>query len=244
MSGFTDAIIPFSLAVKKYLRNDEKIDEKHIENPIYIGIDINKFSSINTDELALLKKELGLNKSQPIIGFVGNLSKQKGLMYLIEAMNVLRPRYPDLCCLIIGDGPEGDNLKRKITEYNLSGNFKFLGQRYDTPNLLHLMTIFVLPSLWEGLPQVVIEAMAASCPVIATDVDGTPEIITHEHDGWLIPPANAEELRTAIETLLDNEALRKKMAANGYLTVKDKFSVNTMVSNYDTLYQSYCNRQS
>ncbi len=242
LSKFTDAIVPFSMAVKNYLINEEKIPVKFIEEPIYIGIDINKFSDVNKDEVELLKQELGINEDQNVIGFVGSIAEQKGLIYLIESFRKLEMIFPDLCCLIIGEGPEKKSLEEKIAEYKLENNFKFLGQRYDIYNLLHVMKIFVLPSLWEGLPQVVIEAMAASCPVIATNVDGTPEIITHKKDGWLVPPANVEELSNAMELLLYDKELREELAMNGFKTVRDKFSMETMTENYNNLYQSYLRR--
>ena len=242
LSRFTDAIVPFSMAVKNYLLYEEKIPAKFVKNPIYIGIDIEKFSDINEDDVKLLRQELGIKEDQNVIGFVGSIAKQKGLIYLIESVKKLSTTFPDLHCLIIGEGPEEEMLRKIIVKYKLENNFTFVGQRYDIYNLLHVMKIFVLPSLWEGLPQVVIEALAASCPVIATDVDGTPEIITHQKDGWLVPPANAEELSKAIELLLSDEALRKALAENGFKTARDKFSIETMTENYNNLYQSYFRR--
>jgi glycosyltransferase involved in cell wall biosynthesis len=239
MSRFNNAIVPFSFAVKRFITDEEKIQDKYVEDPIYIGIDIDKFSHVDENKLLMLRREIGVEEDQNIIGFIGNVSEQKGLIYLIESVRKLTVQMPDLCCLIIGIGPEEHNLKSRVAEYGLDTNFRFLGQRYDTPDLLHVMNLFVLPSLWEGLPQVVIEAMAASCPVIATSVDGTPEIITHRENGWLVPPANTEGLTKAIKTLLSDDDLRAALAKNGYETVKEKFSVSAMVKNYDRLYQKY-----
>jgi glycosyltransferase involved in cell wall biosynthesis len=244
MARFTDAIIPFSYAVGNYLINDEHIQGKYIEKPIYAGIDINFFCSIKNDEIALLRKELSLADDQKVIGFIGNLNLEKGLLYLIESVKNLSSDFKDLCCLIIGDGPDEDYLKEKISEYQLSDNFVFLGPRKDINNILKLMNIFVLPSLREGLPLVILEAMAASCPVIATNIDGIPEIINHKENGWLVPPANAEELSTAIKTLLVNDKLRQEFAIKGLETVRDKFSINKMVGDYNTIYQTYLCRQS
>ncbi|MBI5675206.1 MAG: glycosyltransferase [Nitrospirae bacterium] len=242
LSRLTDAIVPFSTSVKNYLLYEEKIPAKFVENPIYIGIDIKKFSDINEDDVKLLRQELGIKEGQNIIGFVGSISKQKGLIYLIESVRKLNLNFPDLRCLIIGEGSEEETLRKIIVKYKLENNFTFMGQRYDIYNLLHVMKIFVLPSLWEGLPQVVIEALAASCPVIATNVNGTPEIIAHKKNGWLVPPADAEELSKAIELLLSDKVLRKELAENGFETARDKFSVETMTENYNNLYQSYFRR--
>ncbi len=242
MSRFTDAIIPFSLAVRNYLTEEEKIEEKYIEGPIYAGIDIEKFSNVNKDEVEVLRKELGITNDRNIIGFVGSIDDEKGLIYLIEAVRKLKTTFTDLCCLIIGEGPEKAKFKEIITEYKLENNFIFLGRRYDIYNLLRLMKVFILPSLREGLPLVVIEAMASSCSVIATDVDGVPEIITHKKNGWLVPPANADTLANAIEVLLTNEELREQLIVKGFETVREKFSIKEMVGNYNRLYQRYLNR--
>jgi glycosyltransferase involved in cell wall biosynthesis len=242
LARFTDAIVPFSIAVRDFLLHEEKIPAKYIGKPIYIGIDIKKFSEINQGEVNILRTELGIREGQNVIGFVGSIAEQKGLIYLVESVKKLAATFSDLRCLIIGEGPEEEPLKKIIRKYNLEDHFTFLGQRYDIYNLLHVMKIFVLPSLWEGLPQVVIEAMAASCPVIATDVDGTPEIITHKKDGWLVPSADVGELSKAIELLLSDEGLRKELAENGFKTVKNRFSVEAMTENYNNLYQSYFKR--
>lgn len=244
MSRFTDAIVPFSLAVRKFIVDEENIHEKYVTDPIYIGIDIDKFSKVNKDAINELRKKLKINEDQNILGFIGSISEQKGLAYLVEAVKGLKPSFPGICCLIIGDGPEAPALRKLIAGYKLEENFRFLGQRYDTPDLLTLMDIFILPSLWEGLPQVVLEAMAASCPVIATHVDGTPEIITHMKDGWLIPPANVNELTGAIKTMLNDDKLRTAISKNGFSTVSDKFNIKTMVDNYNNLYQHYLNKTS
>ncbi len=245
MSTFSDAIIPFSQSVRNYLINTEKIKEKKIEKPIYAGIETSKFSNIKQNEIDALKKELrglGIQKKHHIIGFIGNITKEKGLVYLIESIRCLKRKFDNICCLLIGEGPDEAYLKKLISDYGLSDNFIFLGTRYDIPNLLNIMDIFVLPSLREGLPLVVIEAFAACCPVIATNIDGIPEIVMHNKNGLLVPPANVTELAEAIETLLTSEKLRKEFATNGYKTAIEKFDIKKMVESYDRLYQDYFNR--
>jgi glycosyltransferase involved in cell wall biosynthesis len=121
-------------------------------------------------------------------------------------------------------------------------NIIFLGTRYDIPNLLNIMNIFVLPSLREGLPIVIIEALAAGCPVIATNVDGIPEIISNKKNGLLVSPKNVEELSSAIETLLTNSGLRNDCIEEGLVTVKSTFTIDKMVKDYNNLYQTCLNR--
>lgn len=236
-SNFSDAIIPFSCAVKKYLIEEIKINKKYITETIYIGIDIDKYKRPDERELAKLKRELNLNRNSKVIGFVGALEKQKGLPYLFLAIQELTKKNNlNIKCLLIGDGAEKDNLLTLVKELNIKSNVIFLGQRYDVPKLLNLMDIFILPSLWEGLPQVVLEAMAARCPVIATKVNGTPEIITNQVDGVLIPPKSVKTLMNSILKVLNDDDFRNNLIHNGYLRVSSSFSAKSMIDNFYSFY--------
>jgi len=236
---YGDATIPFSLAVKKFLLEEEKLSPEKITDPVYIGINIEKFKIEDKAENNKVRKDLGLDPSDNMIGFVGALSEQKGLTYLIDAVDDLHHDFPNLRCLLIGEGEQEKYLKAKVHNLGLQEHVLFLGQRYDIPELLHVMDVFVLPSLWEGLPQVVLEAMAARCPVLATAVDGTPEIITDGVNGLLVPSKDSQAIAGGIRLLLENNELRTKLAESGYKTVCDRFSVKRMVSDFDNLYKQY-----
>lgn len=236
---FGDVTIPFSLAVKNFLTDEEKLDPDKVKEPVYIGIDIDKFRVDDKATLGETRETLGIRNGNEVIGFVGALSKQKGLTYLIDAIGNLHHEFPGLRCLLIGEGDQAEYLKAKVNNLGLQNHVFFLGQRYDIPVLLNLMDVFVLPSLWEGLPQVVLEAMAARCPVLATSVDGTPEIITHGVDGWLMPPCDSIALKDFLKNLLNNTELRLHLAENGYENVCRRFSVARMVSDFDNIYKQY-----
>lgn len=238
-TGFGDATIPFSKAVKSFLIDEERIDPAKVTDPIYIGIDIERFRVKDQALLESKRKELRLAKDDKVIGFVGALSEQKGLTYLIDALSALCINHNKIKCILIGEGDQEKDLKEKAVSLGIKDWILFLGQRYDIPALLNIMDVFVLPSLWEGLPQVVLEAMGARCPVLATAVDGTPEIITHGVDGWLIPPQDSNALRDSLVKLLENKELRKNLASRGYETVCKRFSVKRMVSDFDNLYKQY-----
>jgi glycosyltransferase involved in cell wall biosynthesis len=238
-SRYGDVVIPFSVAVKKVLIEGSRINPSKVSAPVYIGVDIEKFTVVSESDIQEVRKGLAINETDNVIGFVGALSEQKGLMYLVDAVDNLRYEFPNLRCLLIGEGEQERHLKAKVNKLGLQEHVLFLGQRYDIPELLCLMDIFVLPSLWEGLPQAILEAMAAHCPVIASAVDGTPEIITHGVDGWLIPPHDSSALRDSLVKLLENEELRKNLANRGYETVCKRFSVKRMVSEFDNLYKQY-----
>ncbi|MFZ5516793.1 MAG: glycosyltransferase [Candidatus Zhuqueibacterota bacterium] len=234
---FGDATVPFSLAVKKFLFEQEGMNPEKVLDPIYIGIDVEKFQKDYSNEKQNVMEEFGLKPTDKILGFVGALSEQKGLTFLIEAVRDLRKKYPELKCLIIGEGEQENLLKAKVDSCNLGRHIFFLGQRYDIPILLKILDVFVLPSLWEGLPQVVLEAMAAGCPVVATDVCGTPEIIDHEVNGLLVPPKDSLALSNAMTRIFDDAELRAKIVSNAHRTIEEKFHVKTMIENFDNLYQ-------
>jgi len=234
---FGNVTVPFSQAVKRFLLEEEKLNPAWVRDPIYIGIDVEKFSRDFPSEIDGLKKELDLVDEGPVIGFVGALAPQKGLVFLIEAVAKLRTRFPNIKCLLIGEGEQESELKTKIQQQQLDANFVFLGQRYDIPALLKLMDVFVLPSLWEGLPQVVLEAMAARTPVVATNVCGTPEIIENGRNGLLVPPENADQLAEAISKILEDSTLRQRLIENASQTINTKFRVSQMVDNFAALYE-------
>lgn len=239
LAGLTDAIIPFSLSVRNYLIRKERIPARLVTEPIYAGIELDRFTRITVAEIRALRQELTIRPNQPVIGFIGNINQEKGIFHLIESVKTLSSDFRDLRCLIIGEGPGYHEAKSLLSRYQLAGIVSLLGPRDDIPALLRLLDVFVLPSLREGLPLVVIEAMAASCPVIATNIDGIPEIISDKENGLLILPSDPEGLTKAIRTLLADRALSDTLARNGLQTIRKKFSTERMVSDYNRLYQRY-----
>lgn len=238
-SSYGDAVIPFSLAVKKYLVNEVRLDPLRVTDPVYIGIDTDRFRTQGPLEVDQARKALGIGSADLVVGFVGALSEQKGLIYLFQALDTLRSEFPQLRCLIVGEGPQEQDLKRYVREQGLENIVLFLGQRYDVDLLLHVMDVFVLPSLWEGLPQVVLEAMAAGRPVVATAVDGTPEIIQDGSTGLLVPPADPYALSSAVKRLLRDRRLRKKLGERGQDHVVRNFDMKIMITNFEKVYRRF-----
>ena len=170
--------------------------------------------------------------TRPIVLCVARLDKQKGQRYLLEAAVGV----PDATFIFVGDGPDRSMLEARVRELHLSARVVFLGQRRDIPAWLAACDVFVLPSLWEGLPLSILEAMAARKPVIATQVGGTPEAITHGETGLLVPPADPVALAAALRTLLDNAALAAQYAAAGRARVQQEFSIETMTRRITHIY--------
>jgi len=158
--------------------------------------------------------------------FVGRLEKAKGVDILFKSICLFKnDRKKELKVAIVGDGSLRDSLKSLSKDLGVEENVEFLGIRKDIKGLMQLSKIFVLPSRWEGLPMVILEAMALGMPVIATKVGGIPEVIEDGTDGILVEPENPEELAKAIEKLLGNEEFRKTISLNTYLKIKEEYSI-------------------
>jgi glycosyltransferase involved in cell wall biosynthesis len=189
-----------------------------------------------------LARKLGVKENQLILGAIGRLSPEKGLLDLIKALPAVKRYFPNVKLLIVGDGPERKLLDRVARELNITGNIKFLGIRSDIPQLLTLFTIFIMPSHREGTPMALLEAMASSRPIIATNVGGIPKLIQSGYSGILVPAKSPDTIsKNIIE--LGHQLERQKMLG-GYAkeTVNENYSLvrlgRQMTEFYETLIKS------
>jgi len=183
------------------------------------------------------KKELGIVDSYPVLGVVARLTPVKGHSVLIGGVSKLVKKYPKLHCLFIGDGESKPDLEKQINDAGLVRNFSFLGFRQDVSKLLSTLDIFVLPSLTEGMPNVILEAMACSVPIIATHVGGIPEVVKDGWNGLLIPPEDPETLASSILKLLKDRTLRIQMGRNGRKHVQEKYSLDMQIQRFIQIYE-------
>jgi len=172
-----------------------------------------------------------------VVGNVGRLEEQKGTAYLLDAFARLPRDLTDVRLWIVGDGPDGKDLRVRAARLKVEERVRFMGVRQDVPALMARFDLFVLPSLWEGLPNVVIEAMAARRAVVATNVDGTPEAVAHGWTGLLVPPANPAALAQAIERLLHDPAMRQKFGAAGRRKAEEMFGLRRMIAETQDVYR-------
>ncbi|MFN8473389.1 MAG: glycosyltransferase family 4 protein [Anaerolineae bacterium] len=163
-------------------------------------------------------------RQRPRVLTVARLHPQKGLSYLLRAACSVS----DATFALAGDGPEREALETEVRERGLADRVVFLGHRTDVPALLAQSDLFVLPSLFEGLPLSVLEAMAAGKPVIATAVGGTGEAVTDGETGLLVPPADSAALASAIQRVLSDPALSHRLGAAGQARAQQEFSAETM----------------
>jgi glycosyltransferase involved in cell wall biosynthesis len=179
------------------------------------------------------KAKLSRGAERPIVLTVARLDQQKGHSYLFEAISQVQ----DAIFVIAGDGPEKAELEAQAHKLGINDRVIFLGYQQNVPDLLAGCDLFVLPSLYEGLPLSVLEAMAAGKAVVATAVGGTPEAVLEGETGLLVPPGDPVALARAIQELLSNPSLLRKMGAAGRQRVQREFSSATMVERTTHIYE-------
>ncbi len=181
------------------------------------------------------KEELGID-NDPVVGTIARLSPQKDIYTFLYAISDVVREFPEVRCLIVGDGHRRRKLEDLSHRLELKGNVSFLGYRDDVREILEFFDIFVLSSLWEGLPLVVLEAMAASKPVVATKVPGTAEAVVDGKTGLLVPIRDIERLAHSIKRLLKDKNLCQSMGKAGRRRVEKHFTVEKMVDATERLY--------
>jgi len=202
---------------------------------VYNGIDGNRFK-ISRPKMTRIRRELGIAENELFIGTVGNLYPVKGQKYLLHAFHQTASNHPDVHLGLVGRGRLLDELKETTRQLQVPEKVHFLGFREDIPELLAAMDVFVLPSLSEGMPVSILEAMASRTPIIASEVGGIGEMITHNKNGLLVPPRNVEKLAESLHLLVSDPALRKDLAAAAYETFTARFEVGEMIRQYQRLY--------
>lgn len=234
---FFDRIVAVSNEVKKDMLR-YKIPEAKIR-VVDNGIALERFAKLV--ETNIMKNQLGFDEKIRIIGTIGSLKIEKGHIYLLEAARQILDIVRDLRFLIIGDGPLRKALEEKSEKLGIEKQVIFMGQRKDIPELLVAMDIFVLPSIKEGLPIALLEAMAARRPVIATRVGAIAKVIENKDIGILVEPKNTNELRDAIMNLLSDPGRMDRLAREGFRRVCTDFSSDEMGKNYLKLYNELTN---
>jgi len=238
ISKFTDAYISVSEIVsQKYL--EYGIGKKAKYFTVRSGIELNKFLNAREDmDIRQTSQELGINREDFVIGNVGRLVESKGHYFLFQAikkiLEIINSRPVKL--LLIGEGEDKEKLIKYAKELNLEKNVIFTGYRENVEELMVVMDIFVLTSLREGLSRVLVEAAAAGLPSIAFNIDGIPEIIKDNHNGFLVEPRNVIQLAEKISKYIDNKPLVLMHGRNGREFVKGKWSIEGMVKETEQIY--------
>jgi glycosyltransferase involved in cell wall biosynthesis/serine acetyltransferase len=226
-------VIANSQAVRDFLVEKDGYDPDLIR-VVRNGVDLERFATVRADRQGLFPH---LGAQSQLIAVVANMNVEtKGHTNLIHAAAEVSREFPDAKFLLIGDGDERSHLEALAVELGLSKTVLFLGRRNDVPDLLACCDIFVLPSWAEGLPNSVLEAMAAGIAVVATRVGGTPEIIEDRVSGLLVAPRDSYALARAIMELLENRDFAKQLARSARTRARAEFGFDRLISKLDGLY--------
>ncbi len=184
----------------------------------------------------LLKSDFGIKGNEYTVCHVARLDYVKGQIYLLEAIKWVIEIIPNVKLLVVGTGPLKKRLFAYSQELGLNNHIRFLNYRKDIFNILYISDLFVLSSLWEGLPLSILEAMVLGKPIVATAVDGIRDVIENEKDGLLVPPKNSKALAAAIVKLLQDRRLAKQMGKRAKRKAEQQFNVKSMIEQTENLY--------
>lgn len=182
------------------------------------------------------RRELGVAGRGPVLGIAARLTEEKGLPFLLRALALLKAELPGATLLIAGEGALQPELERVAAELGVRDDVRFLGLRADVPELLQVFDLFVLSSVSEGLPMALLEAMAAGCPVVATDVGGVGTAIRDGVNGALVKPRRPDALAAAIRRLWLDGGLRARYREAGRRIFRERYSAAAMAQRYEALY--------
>ena len=232
---FVDRYIAVSEANRRYLIEEKGLPVQKIV-VIHNGCDLGRFDPSHPAPLGL-RESLGFDPADPVLLVIGRLEPQKGHRVLLEALPVIRREFPAVRLVCVGEGALRAELERQAAEAGLAGSVRFVGQQPNVPDWLALADVPVLPSFYEGLPLAAIESLAAGKPMVATVVDGTPEVVVDGATGLTVPPGEPVLLARAICRLLGDPLLREKLGRAGREWVVERFSQERQVARTETLYE-------
>lgn len=231
-----DRIITISHHLKQFCVEVEGLPADKIV-PIHYGLDADAFLG-RAGGAAGVRAEWGVPAGAPLVGVVGRLTEQKGHAFLLDAFAEVAQALPSACLLVVGDGELRFELERQAARLGLGGNVTFTGRREDVSRIMMALDVLVMPSLWEGFGLVLLEAMAASRPIVASRVSAIPEIVTDGETGLLAPPGDSARLTDALLTLLRDPARAQEMGRRGRQRLAQQFTVARMVEQTQAVYES------
>jgi glycosyltransferase involved in cell wall biosynthesis len=208
---------------------------------VHTGIDPQPYCLVV--DKAALKTSLNIPANAPVAGAVGRLSRQKSPLDFVRMAAIVHERLPNVHFVWIGSGELQEAAAGLGVELGLDDVLHFAGQRSDIPALFQIMDCFVLPSAWEGFPIVLLEAMASSIPIVASDIPGSDEAIRSGQDGWLVPAHNWAAMAESVQDLLTNHQRADAFRNSARQRVEQEFSPRTMFDGLSAVYRQVVHDQ-
>jgi glycosyltransferase involved in cell wall biosynthesis len=232
---FVHRYIAVSAANDRYLREEKGLPAHKIA-VIHNGCDLARFDPEHRPS-PNLRRSLGFGAGDRILVVAGRLEPQKGHSVLLDALPIVLRQFPHTRLVCVGTGSLRSKLEAQVRELQLTDAVRFVGHQSNMPDWLALADFTVLPSFYEGLPLVAIESLAAGRAIVATAVDGTPEIVVNGETGVTVTPGDARALAQAICRLLFDPVLRERLARTGRESVLERFSAEQQIRRTETLYR-------
>jgi glycosyltransferase involved in cell wall biosynthesis len=204
---------------------------------IYSGIELDHFQPVPEEETGALKQELGIREKAPVIGIVSKLWEGKGHITLIHAFEGLKQEVPEAVLVIVGEGYLEERLADLVERLGLKDSVLFTGFQMDVRRLIATFDVAVLPSFFEGMGRVLLEAMAMEKPVVASSVGGIPDLVRHGKNGLLVTAGSVSELKSGLLSLVRNPALAREMGKEGRKRISEEFSAGRMAQSIEKLYR-------
>jgi glycosyltransferase involved in cell wall biosynthesis len=230
---FVDRYIAVSEANGRYLVNEKRLPARKVK-VIQNGANLDRFHPSNPPPG--LKESLGFALDDPVLLVAARLDAQKGHRVLLDAIPLIQAEFPRVRLVCVGQGSLQEELERHVAKLGISEAVRFAGYYSDILPWLALADICVLPSFYEGLPLVAIETLAAGKAMVATAVDGTPEVIVDGRTGLTVPPGDVKALAAAIIRLLRDPALRGRLASAGREWVLSRFTQERQIRETEEFY--------
>jgi glycosyltransferase involved in cell wall biosynthesis len=236
-----DHIIANSFSTKKTLLKEAPWLSPDKIEVIYKGINPHPYIE-NSGKGKELRKELKISDSEKVIGFVGQIIERKGINDILKSIPGVVEKIPDVKYLFAGEGKLESFLKSEIKRMGIEKNVLFAGFRKDIPSVMNAVDLLILPSVVEGFGYVLVEAMAAGKPVVATNVSSIPEIVLDKKTGILIDVHQPEQLAEAVLKILENKDAAKEMGILGKERVLQNFTIDKMIANTEAVFLKQINK--
>lgn len=234
--------IAVSEFVKKSIVRRLKIKEGKVR-VIYNYVDSSGFEKLAPKAKDRLRNRLGLSEEDIVMSTVGRLNPPKGHHFLLEALAILRPEFPTLKLLIIGDGPSRNMLEECARRLGIEREAVFLGMRPDVQELVQISDVFVFPTLSEGMPISLLEAMAMQMPCVASAIGPILEVINDGENGYLFSPGDSQGLASVLRGIFKSRDKMEEVGLKGAISIRDKFSAAEAVERLSALYEELCARE-
>ena len=235
-SRVATALVAVSSRVKELAVTGEGIRPERV-TLIPNGVNLPPEGAYPQEKIDHLRQNLDIHPDAPVLISVGRLSRQKGHRYLLAAIPGVLACFPQAVLLIVGDGPQRADLEQQARHLGVETSVRFLGTRDDVYHLLAAADVFVLPSVSEGMPMALLEALGMGVAVVASNLTGIADVIEDGRHGLLTTPGKPDSLAHAVNRLLEDDALRADLSESGKQLVRQEYTVDRMCERYESLFQ-------